>query len=133
MAEFYDDRRQEPRFDTVGEGEVEIGGQRVRGNLIDLSINGLKMQKPSGFGAPDGSRFKLNLLLPEQPAFVAEVMLVRTNADSIGVEFMDMPPRDFACLTQLIERFQTLRAKAMMQSSDAEASVTAPGTETSQL
>lgn len=121
MAEFFDDRRQEPRFDTVGEGEVEISGRRVRGNLIDLSINGLKMQKPDGFGAPDGSRFKMNLVLPEQAPFAAEVMLVRTNPDSIGVEFMDMPPRDFACLTQLIDRFQSLRAQAMMQAADSDA------------
>lgn len=127
MAEFFDDRRQEPRFDTVGEGEVEIGGQRVRGNLIDLSINGLKMQKPGGFGAPDGSRFKMNLVLPEQAPFAAEVMLVRTNTDSIGVEFMDMPPRDFACLTQLIERFQTLRAQAMMRAADSDATGTEQG------
>ncbi|WP_170113119.1 PilZ domain-containing protein [Ahniella affigens] len=126
MAEFFDDRRQEPRFDTVGEGEVEINGQRVRGSLIDLSINGLKMQKPIGFGAPDGSRFKMNLVLPEQAPFAAEVMLVRTNPDTIGVEFMDMPPRDFACLTQLIERFQTLRAHAMMQVADTEAPAAEP-------
>jgi len=105
MAEFFDDRRQEPRFDTAGEGEVEINGQRVRGGLIDLSINGLKMEKPTGFGAPDGSRFKMTLLIPECQPFVADVLLVRTNPDNIGVEFMDMPPRDFAGLTELIERF----------------------------
>ncbi len=114
MAEFYDDRRQEPRFEAGGEAEVEIGGNRVRGALIDLSINGLKMQKPQGFGAPDGSRFKLTLLFPECPPFAADVLLVRTNVDTIGVEFMDMPPRDFAGLTELIERFHSSRNISQM-------------------
>lgn len=114
MAEFYDDRRQEPRFMAAGAGEVEIAGKKERGGLIDLSINGLKMQKPPGFGAPDGSRFRLTLLVPERQPFSAEVLLVRTNSDSIGVEFLDMPPRDFAGLSDLIERFQHLRAQAQI-------------------
>lgn len=105
MAEFYDDRRQEPRFPTRGEGEVEIGGVRVRGDLVDLSINGLKMRRPEGFGAPDGSRFPLTLLIPGFPPFAADVLLVRTSTETIGVEFMDMPPRDFATLTALIDGF----------------------------
>ena len=46
MAEIYDDRRQETRFAAQGEGEVDIQGKSVRGTLIDLSINGLRMGRP---------------------------------------------------------------------------------------
>ena len=48
MAEIYDDRRQETRFTTQGEGEVDIQGKPLRGALVDLSINGLRMVRPDG-------------------------------------------------------------------------------------
>ena len=115
MAEIYDDRRQATRFAARGEVELEIDGQKLRTGLIDLSIDGLKMRRPSTFGAPAGSRFALRLLLPAADAFVAEVVLLRTDSDSVGVEFMDMAPRDFGRLTGLIERFAHLQAQAAIE------------------
>jgi PilZ domain len=114
MAELYDDRRQETRFATSGEGEVEIDGRKLRAELFDLSINGLRMSRPEGFGAPSGSRFAMTLLIPGADPFTAQVALVRVDASSVGVEFMDMSPRDFALLTALIERHASLRAQALM-------------------
>ncbi|MGD9582804.1 MAG: PilZ domain-containing protein [Lysobacterales bacterium] len=115
MAEIYDDRRQATRFATTGEVELEIDGQQLRAGLIDLSIDGLKMRRPAAFGAPAGSRFALKLLLPEADAFTAEVVLLRADSDSVGVEFMDMPPRDFGLLAALIDRFAHLQAQALIQ------------------
>lgn len=116
MAEIYDDRRQETRFATSGEGEVEVDGQLLRGGLLDLSINGLKMARPDGFAAPSGSRFALKLIVPGAEALTAQVVLVRADSTSVGVEFMDMAPRDFGLLTTLIERHVQLRTQALMQS-----------------
>jgi hypothetical protein len=121
MAEIYDDRRQETRFNTSGEVEVEIDGRPLRTELLDLSINGLKMSRPEGFGAPSGSRFAMNLLVPGADPFNAQVALVRVDAVSVGVEFMDMSPRDFGLLTALIDRHATLRAQALMAAADADA------------
>lgn len=115
MAEIYDDRRQETRFAASGEGEVEIDGQLLRGVLLDLSINGLKMQRPDGFAAPSDSRFALKLIVPGAEALTAQVVLVRADSVSVGVEFMDMSPRDFSLLTTLIERYAHLRTQALMQ------------------
>lgn len=115
MAEIYDDRRQETRFATSGEGEVEIQGKSVRATLVDLSINGLRMERPAEFSPPDGSRFALNLLIPGADPFRADVELIRLDERAFSVEFMDMSPKDFALLTGLIERFAHLTARQQMQ------------------
>lgn len=114
MAEIYDERRQETRFATSGEGEVEIDGRMLRAELLDLSINGLRMSRPAGFGAPSGSRFAMNLLIPGADTFTAQVALVRVDAETVGVEFMDMSPRDFGLLSDLIDRYASLRAQGLM-------------------
>lgn len=114
MAEIYDDRRQETRFVTSGQVEVEIDGVMLRTELLDLSINGLRTSRPEGFGAPADSRFAITLLIPGADPFNAQVALVRVDAVSVGVEFMDMSPRDFSLLTALIERHASLRAQALM-------------------
>lgn len=121
MAELFDERRQETRFSTSGEGEVEIEGRKLRAELLDLSINGLRMHRPEGFGAPSGSCFAMNLLIPGAEPFKAQVALVRVDATSVGVEFMDMSPRDFGLLTELIDRHMTLRAQALMREAESEA------------
>ncbi|MBL0042762.1 MAG: PilZ domain-containing protein [Xanthomonadales bacterium] len=118
MAELFDDRRQETRFATQGEGEVDIQGKSVRGTLVDLSINGLRMVRPPEFSPPDGSRFALTLLIPGADPFRAEVAMIRLDAQAFSVEFMDMSPKDFGLLTTLIERFAHLSAQARMQQSE---------------
>lgn len=118
MAEIFDDRRQETRFATQGEGEVEIQGKSVRGALVDLSINGLRMARPEGFSPPDGSRFAINLLVPGAEPFRAEVAMIRLDDHAFSVEFMDMSPKDFASLSALIDRFAHLSALARMQQAD---------------
>ncbi|HWT15497.1 MAG TPA: PilZ domain-containing protein [Patescibacteria group bacterium] len=118
MAEIYDDRRQETRFTTQGEGEVDIQGKAVRGELVDLSINGLRMVRPEGFSPPDGSRFALNLLIPGEAPFRADVSMIRLDDRAFSVEFMDMSPRDFGLLSGLIERFAHLSAQARMQQAE---------------
>lgn len=115
MAEIYDDRRQEQRFATSGDGQVEIQGKSVRAALVDLSINGLRMVRPQEFSAPDGARFAMNLLIPGADPFRAEVALIRLDDQAFSVEFMDMSPKDFGLLTALIERFAHLSAQALMQ------------------
>ena len=118
MAEIYDDRRQETRFTTQGEGEVDIQGKPMRGTLVDLSINGLRMVRPDGFSPPDGSRFALTLLSPGAEPCRAEVALIRLDDRAFSVEFMDMSPKDFSLLSHLIDRFAHLSATARMQQAD---------------
>ena len=115
MAEIYADRRQEQRFVTSGDGEVDMQGKAVRAALVDLSINGLRMLRPAEFSAPDGARFAMNLLIPGADPFRAEVALIRLDDKAFSVEFMDMSPKDFGLLTALIERFAHLSAQAQMQ------------------
>jgi hypothetical protein len=118
MAEIYDDRRQETRFTTSGDGEVDIQGKAVRAALVDLSINGLRMVRPASFSPPDGARFALTLVIPGADPFRAEVSLIRLDDQAFSVEFMDMSPKDFALLTALIDRFAHLKAISQMQQAE---------------
>src|SRR5688572_15787772 len=105
MSEMYDDRRQEPRFAASGEARWTSGDQSFRADVLDMSLNGVKITRPDGFELPKDERFRIELLIPGSNAFMAEVMLVHSEETQLGVEFYDMPPRDFSVLAALIEQF----------------------------
>jgi hypothetical protein len=109
MPEIYDDRRQEPRFTASGEVRFIAGDKSYRADILDMSLNGVKITRPEGFDVPKGQRFRIELLIPGTDAFNAEVMLVHAEPLQLGVEFYDMPPRDFSLLAALIEQFLRLR------------------------
>lgn len=106
MAEHHDDRRQEPRYRTAGSASFTAGKRAYRALVLDLSLNGLKITQPEGFGLAKGEHFKLTLSVGSNPPFVAEVKLVHIETALLGLEFYDMPPRDFGLLAGLIEHFQ---------------------------
>ncbi len=64
------------------------------------------------FDLHEGARFKLSLHIPNTDAFVAEVLLVHAEGAHLGLEFYDMPPRDFGLLAGLIEQYARLRRQA---------------------
>jgi hypothetical protein len=109
MSEIYDDRRQEPRFAASGEARFIAGDLSFTAAVLDMSLNGVKITRPEGFVLPKGQRFRIELVIPGSPPFNAEVMLVHSEASQLGVEFYDMPPRDFGVLAALIEQFLRLR------------------------
>jgi hypothetical protein len=115
MPDLYDERRQEPRFRTSGEVAFDVQGRAFRGEVLDLSLNGLKVARPAQFNLPEGARFKLTLQIPGVDPFAAEVMLVHAEGAHLGLEFYDMPPRDFGLLAGLIEQFARLRRQAARQ------------------
>jgi hypothetical protein len=112
MPDLYDERRQEPRFRTSGEAVFEVQGRTYRGDILDLSLNGLKVARPPEFALGDGARFKLSLQIPNSDPFVAEVLLVHAEGAHLGLEFYDMPPRDFGVLAGLIEQYAQWRRRA---------------------
>lgn len=109
MAEVYDDRRQEPRFATHGEASFLLADRPHRAELLDLSLNGMKVTRPDGVTLAKGDRFRLTLMIPQTDRFAAEVVVVYAGEDQLGLEFYDMPPRDFGLLAGLIEQFLRLR------------------------
>ena len=106
MAEHHDDRRQEPRYRTAGSAAFTVGKRAYRALVLDLSLNGLKITRPDGLALAQGEHFKLTLSVGSNPPLVAEVKLVHVEIALLGLEFYDMPPRDFALLAGLIEHFQ---------------------------
>jgi hypothetical protein len=109
MPELHDDRRQEPRFRTAGTALIRSGRKEVRALVLDLSLNGLKIARPDQFEGASQARFPISLSIGQGDPFKAEVKLVHTEPGWLGLEFVDMPPRDFAVLAGIIEQFQRLR------------------------
>lgn len=118
MAELHDERREEARFITSGEGEIQFQGCKLRGVLLDLSINGLRMTRPEGFTVSSRSRFPVTLYIVGITPFTADVALIRMTADTIGVEFMDMTPQNFSLLSSAIDRFMELRTHSLIETAD---------------
>ena len=111
MREIFDDRRQEPRFPTRGTASYALGGTRVESTVHDLSLNGLKVGLPDAAAPEQGQRFTVELDIPGAERFTAEVAVVYADAGELGLEFHDMPPRDFTVLVALIEHYAALRRR----------------------
>lgn len=109
MADLHDDRRLEPRFRTAGSATLRVGRKEFRALVLDLSLNGLKMSRPDQFEAPRNTRFPVSLSIGQGDPFKAEVKLVHVEPGWIGLEFVDMPPHDFAVLAGIIDQFERLR------------------------
>lgn len=111
MPELYDERRTEPRFPTNGEATFDVAGRRWSAEILDLSLNGLKVSRPGGFEPEPASRFRIALAIPGVDPFSADVLLHHVETEQFGLEFYDMPPQDFAVLAGAIEQFQRLRRR----------------------
>jgi len=112
MPELYDERRTEPRFPTSGEATFQVDGRAWSAEILDLSLNGLKISRPAGFDPAPALRFRVSLAVPGLDAFSADMLLHHAEGAQLGLEFYDMPPQDFAVLVGAIEQFQRLRRRA---------------------
>ena len=108
MREIFDDRRQEPRFPTSGTARFALGERRHEAAVLDLSLNGLKVTRPDGWDPVQNERYGVEIEIPGADPFMAEVALVYVDESELGLEFHDMPPRDFAVLARLIEHHARL-------------------------
>ena len=104
MGELYEDRRQEPRFNTAGRYRLQTAsGSDVQGRILDLSLNGVLLEHSGGIQLQAGSRHDLTLEFDGQPPFHGDTLLVWVDPSRLGIEFYDMDPQNFAALTALIE------------------------------
>jgi hypothetical protein len=113
MSAANEDRRQEPRFATRGVLSFSIAGNEFQSDIADLSLNGLKVSRPGGFNPVRGDRFRVAITIIGADRFLAEVMLVFIDDQQLGLEFYDMPPRDFGVLAGLIEHFRRAQTPRM--------------------
>ena len=102
MGEFYEDRRQEPRFSTAGRYRLQSGSSELTGRILDLSLNGALLERNDSSGLQPGQRQKISLEFTGHPAFNADVLMVRVDGSHLGIEFYDMDPKNFAALSTLI-------------------------------
>jgi hypothetical protein len=109
MPELYDERRQEPRFRTAGRATLTVDGETLAADVLDLSLNGLSISRPARLDVHPSQLVSLSLQVGDVEPFVADVKIVHAEKAKLGLEFFDMPPRDFAVLAGIIETFQRLR------------------------
>lgn len=105
MVELYDERRQEPRFNATGSATLTVGEQHFSADILDLSLNGMKLSRPDQFPLGRNERCQITLHMPEAVPFSAEILLVFAGKDALGIEFFDMPPTDFTVLARLVTDF----------------------------
>ena len=109
MREIFDDRRQEPRFSTSGTVRFALEGLHYDAAVLDLSLNGVKVSRPEGWSPAKGERYRVEIEIPGADRFAAEIVLVYLDDAELGLEFHDMPPRDFTVLRSLIEHHARLK------------------------
>ena len=114
MSEIHDDRRLDPRFPTAGEATFGPNGVTYKVPLLDLSLNGLRVERPDSFALDRGTHVQLSLSFPDADHFSAEAVVQHIEDTQIGLEFHAMGPRDFAVLVALIERHHHDRMKRQL-------------------
>jgi len=103
MGELYEDRRQEPRFTTAGKYRLQVADGSLEGRILDLSLNGVLLERNGSASLQAGSHLGLTLEFDGQPPFHGDSLLVWVDQSRIGIEFYDMDPQNFAALIALIE------------------------------
>jgi PilZ domain len=104
MGELYEERRQEPRFAAAGKYRLQLlKSGEMEGRIIDLSLNGALLESTISTQASIGARMPISIEFVGHEPFRGDVVLVRSEANQLGVEFYDMDPKNFAALSELIE------------------------------
>jgi hypothetical protein len=104
MGELYEERRQEPRFVVAGKYRLQLPKSgEMEGRIIDMSLNGVLLESTINTQAPIGARMPITIEFVGHEPFRGDVVLVRADANQLGVEFYDMDPTNFAALSALIE------------------------------
>jgi len=103
MGEFFEDRRQEPRFSTVGRYRLQISNGEIEGRILDLSLNGAQLEREDAASLKPGEKLGVSLEFEGHEPFAADVLVIRTDGVHLGVEFYDMTPEHFSALSDLID------------------------------
>ena len=103
MTEFHADRRQYKRiaFDAPAELSQDANVWHVR--LVDLSLHGLLIEKPSPFEGDPEQPFVINIHLSDQVDVLMEVMLRHDNDGQLGFECLHIDLDSITYLRRLIE------------------------------
>lgn len=112
MGEFFEDRRQEPRFSTAGRYRLELSAGAAEGRILDLSLNGALLERNGQSALQPGERRAVSLEFTGHPVFQADVLLIRVDGTHIGIEFYDMDPQNFAALSTLIDALHRAQRQA---------------------
>ncbi len=110
MGELYEERRQEPRFTAPGKYRLQLPKSgEMEGRIIDLSLNGALLESAISTQAAIGTHMPITIEFAGHETFRGDVVLVRAEGTSLGVEFYDMDPQNFTALSELIESLRRSR------------------------
>jgi hypothetical protein len=103
MTEFHADRRQYKRiaFDARAELSQDANVWQVR--LVDLSLHGLLIERPSPWSGDPEQPFVVNIHLSEEVDVLMEVQLRHDNNGQLGFECLHTDIESLSYLRRLIE------------------------------
>ena len=95
------------------DGQARIYGPDgdFRAPLMDLSISGLHMRRPSGFALPVGQAVEVEVRCGPADAgveFLLMARVARTDADTLGLVFAPLPDRMARTLERVLAEFGNL-------------------------
>jgi hypothetical protein len=103
------------RVSLEGEAVIRGPGGDWRAPLRDVSISGLHMSRPPGFGLPVGQAIEVELHCGPMDAGIDLRLLARvarTDASTLGLRFAPMPDRLERTLEHVLRRYGTLQGDA---------------------
>ena len=101
MAQFFLDRRQEPRFELHGRFRC-IAPPGLSGHVLDLSLNGALLEADSDPASLAGEIIEVLLELDDSRPFAAHARVAHVHEHKIGIEFQGIEPQAFEHLSELV-------------------------------
>lgn len=99
-----DERRRFSRIPFDAQAVLRApGGGEWRGRLLDLSLKGALLERPTGWNAEPGADLALEILLDAGACIRMEVAVVHAEADHLGLRCLHIDLDSIAHLRRLME------------------------------
>ncbi|HET6603709.1 MAG TPA: hypothetical protein VFG21_05765 [Xanthomonadaceae bacterium] len=86
-------------------GVARIAGSGAEVPILDLSLSGVRLGRPTGFGAAEGSVHGIELSVEGGPAVAVTAELVRAGTDELAFRFGHLSYREAESLAAARERY----------------------------
>ncbi|MCY1408282.1 Cyclic diguanosine monophosphate-binding protein [compost metagenome] len=103
MTDFHADRRQYKRIAFDAWGELSQGANVWPVRLVDLSLKGLLIERPSNWAAEPEEPFIIKIFLSDQADVMMEVQLRHDNDGHLGFACLHIDLESITYLRRLIE------------------------------
>ena len=110
------DRRLEPRYPVHGPVVVRAQSGVFTAEIFDVSLNGALLSNPGLQQLHSGDQLEVEITLQDVPHVHARALVAHVHGDRFGIEFQDMPARDFDVFCGLVLMLAQQRRPSLLPS-----------------